>query len=389
MKKTYSTSFWILCIHMLLFFVSFNLIVPELNDYITSLGGADEKWLILGLWTLAAAIARPFSGKIADNFGRKSTIFIGVIVSIVISFLYPFFTSITAFLTLRFLHGFSTGFQPTGATALVGDIIPQGRRGEAMGIFSMTISIGFGLGNYFSTTIFQHFQINGLFVASGICGLIALSLVMLIKEEKKPKIDFNLRNIIPKWNEIFAPEVVQPSVFMFITAIIAGIYYLIVPDFSTHLGMDEKGIFWLFYTFTSLGTRFLAGKAADKYGYRNNILVGLTIEIISGVMCAYATTPFEFLLAASLFGIGGGMMTPAIFAWTADLANPVFKGRGIGTMFIALELGIATGGFITQKIYDNNIENFTNVYLFGVLLCFVGLAYLWFTKNRKTITYND
>ena len=50
---------------MLLFFISFNLIVPELNDYITSLGGADEKWLILGLWTLAAAIARPFSGKIA------------------------------------------------------------------------------------------------------------------------------------------------------------------------------------------------------------------------------------------------------------------------------------------------------------------------------------
>ena len=65
--------------------------LPELNDYITSLGGADEKWLILGLWTLAAAIARPFSGKIADNFGRKSTIFIGVIVSILISFMYPFF----------------------------------------------------------------------------------------------------------------------------------------------------------------------------------------------------------------------------------------------------------------------------------------------------------
>ncbi len=384
-KKTYSASFWILCIHMLLFFISFNLIIPELNDYITSLGGADQKWLILGLWTLAAAIARPFSGKIADNFGRKSTIFIGVIVSIVISFIYPFFSSITAFLTLRFLHGFSTGFQPTGATALVGDIIPQGRRGEAMGIFSMTISIGFGLGNYFSTTIFQHFQINGLFIASGLCGIIALSLVLLIKEEEKPKVDFNLRNIIPKWNEIIGREVLQPTVFMFITATIAGIYYLLVPDFSTHLGMEEKGIFWLFFTATSLGTRFLAGKAADKYGYRNNLLVGLSIEVVSGLLCAYATTPFDFLLAASLFGIGAGMITPAIFAWTADLANPVFKGRGIGTMFIALEVGIALGGLITQKVYDNNPENFKHAFLFGVLLCVVGLAYLWFTKKRKII----
>jgi len=360
--------------------------VPELNDYITSLGGANEKWLILGLWTCAAAIARPFSGKIADNFGRKSTIFIGVIVSILISFMYPIFTSITAFLTLRFLHGFSTGFQPTGATALVGDIIPQGRRGEAMGIFSMTISIGFGLGNYFSTAIFQHFEMNGLFVASGLCGIIALSLVMLIKEEKKPKAELTLRNIIPKWNEFFGKEVIQPTVLMFITAIIAGIYYLIVPDFSTHLGMEEKGVFWLFFTLTSLGTRFLAGKAADKYGYRNNLIVGLSIEIISGLLCAYASTPFEFLLAASLYGIGGGMMTPAIFAWTADLANPVFKGRGIGTMFIALEVGIATGGFVTQKIYDNNPENFKLTYLFGVLMCVIGLIYLWFTRNKKTVS---
>jgi MFS family permease len=370
---------------MLLFFISFNLMLPELNAYLTSLGGADEKWLILGLWTLAAAISRPFSGKIADNFGRKSTIFIGVIVSIVISFMYPLFTSITAFLTLRFLHGFSTGFQPTGATALVSDIIPQGRRGEAMGIFSMTTSIGFGLGNYFSTTIFQYYQINGLFVASGLCGLIALSLVLVIKEEKKPKADFNLRNIIPKWNEIIGREVIQPTVFMFITATIAGIYYLIVPDFSTHLGMEAKGVFWLFFTFTSLGTRFLAGKAADKYGYRNNLLVGLSIEIISGLLCAYATSPFEFMLGASLYGIGGGMMTPAIFAWTADLANPAFKGRGIGTMFIALEIGIALGGFVTQKIYDNNTENFKLTFLFGVLLCVIGLAYLWFTKNRKPL----
>ena len=357
--------------------------LPELYDYITSLGGADEKWLIMSLWTLAAAITRPFSGKIADNFGRKSTIFIGVIVSIIISFMYPFFTSITAFLTLRFLHGFSTGFQPTGATALVSDIIPQGKRGEAMGIFSMTTSIGFGLGNYFSTAIFQHYQINGLFIASGLCGIIALSLVLLIKEEKKPKVNFNVRNIIPKWNEIIAPEVLQPTIFMFITATIAGIYYFIVPDFSTHLGMEEKGIFWLFFTFTSLGTRFLAGKAADKYGYRNNILVGLSIEIISGILCAYATTPFEFLFAASLFGIGGGMMTPAIFAWTADLANPAFKGRGIGTMFIALELGIALGSLVTQNIYNNNTDNFKLTFLFGVLLCVIGLAYLWYTKNRK------
>jgi len=40
---------------------SFNLIIPELNDFITELGGADKKGLIFVLFTLSSAIARPFS----------------------------------------------------------------------------------------------------------------------------------------------------------------------------------------------------------------------------------------------------------------------------------------------------------------------------------------
>ena len=61
--KDYPRAFWVLCLNMLVFMVSFNMILPEMNEYLTDLGGADKKWMILGLWTFAAALARPFSGK--------------------------------------------------------------------------------------------------------------------------------------------------------------------------------------------------------------------------------------------------------------------------------------------------------------------------------------
>jgi MFS family permease len=382
MDKTYSKAFWVLCVHMLLFFISFNLIIPESLNYLRSLGGEDYLWMILGLWTIAAAIARPFSGKIADNFGRKKTMLIGVTVSIIVSFLYPVFSSVTAFLVLRFLHGFSTGFQPTGATALVGDLIPPHKRGEAMGIFSMMISIGFGLGNYFSTFIFNAYKMDGIFIASGILGVIAFSLAMMIDEPKKPKQKITFDNAFPKLNEIIAPEVLHPTMIMFITATMAGLYYVIVPDFSEFLGIAGKGDFWLYFTATSLFMRFIAGKAADKYGFRLNIIVGLSVEIISGLVCAYSTTPTMFFTGAAIFGIGGGMMTPAVFAWTTNLANPVFKGRGLSTMFIALEIGIALGNFFGQSIFDYK-KNYSHVFLFGVFLCVLGLIYLFFTKTNK------
>jgi len=381
MKKTYSASFWILCAHMLLFFVSFNLLIPELNDYITSLGGADDKWKIMAFWTISAALTRPFSGKLADNFGRKKPIFIGVIISIIVSFMYPYFLSVTAFLVLRFLHGFSTGFQPTGATALVTDFIPKEKRGEAMGIFSLTISIGYGLGNYFSTAIFQQYNINGLFFASGLFGLIALSLIFFIKEEKPKKMKANWNNIVPKWNEIIAPEVIQPTIIMFLTAMFAGLFYLLVPDMTSYFNRPEKGMYWGVFTISTIGVRFFAGRFADKYGRRINILIGLILYFIVALMCAKATTFGFFISSAIVFGIGSGFMSPAIFAWTTDLSNPNFKGRGLGTMFIALEIGIALGNFIAQKFYQNKVENFDNVFYFGATLAIFGLIYLFFTRN--------
>ncbi len=368
---------------MLLFFVSFNLLIPELNDYLTSLGGADDKWKIFAYWTISAAITRPFSGKIADNFGRKKPIFIGVIISIIISFMYPYFLSVSGFLLLRFLHGFSTGFQPTGATALVADVIPKEKRGEAMGIFSLTISIGYGLGNYFSTAIFQQYDINGLFVSSGIFGLIALSLIFFIKEEPPIKKELKLKNIVPQLNEIFAPEVIQPTVIMLLTAIFAGQFYLLVPDMSSHFGMAEKGLYWGIFTASTIGVRFFAGRFADKFGRRINILIGLSLYILVSIMCISATTSTLFLSSAVLFGIGSGFMSPAIFAWTTDLANPKFKGRGLATMFIALEIGIAVGNYIAQQLYQNKSENFSNVFYFGATLGIAGLIYMFFTRHSK------
>jgi MFS family permease len=85
MFSGYGRNFWILCTAMLMFMISFNLIIPELNDFITMLGGEDQKGLIISLFTISAGISRPFSGKLADKIGRKPVMIIGVVVSFIIS----------------------------------------------------------------------------------------------------------------------------------------------------------------------------------------------------------------------------------------------------------------------------------------------------------------
>ena len=395
---TYPMAFWIMCLHMLLFMFSIYMIIPELNQYITELGGPDKKWLIFGLWTIAAGISRPVSGKIADNISRKSVMYFGVIVSITSFFLYPFFATVAGFLILRFIHGFSTGFQPTGASALIADVIPKGKRGQAMGIFGVTFTIGMTLGQGIASTVKAAYDMDGLFMSGAILGIASLILLFFVAEDKSiveknaKEQGFNSlsQKVIPRVDEVIGLEVLQPAVVMFMTASLAGLYFLLIPDLSEHIGFTNKGYFWVVYAGFTILTRLVAGRMVDLYGARNNLFICCVLLIIASLVTGFAEGPVSFQVGAALYGLGSGIGSPAIFTWTADLSNPLYKGRGMGTMFIALEFGILFGNFIGQQVYYNKPENFKLAFLVGTLLVLIALIFLILTRRtdrNKTELY--
>ena len=168
MLQRYTIQFWLLCLSTLLFFFSFTIIIPELPDYITSLGGGDYKGFTIGLFTISAGLSRPISGKLADLIGRRPVMIFGGLVCVVVSFFYPLFSSVFGFLFLRFIHGMSTGFMPTGTVAYIADIVPSDRRGEAMGLVGVMNNVGLMSGNALSTSIVSMIGLNNLFLLSGL-----------------------------------------------------------------------------------------------------------------------------------------------------------------------------------------------------------------------------
>ena len=106
--RLFSTPFLLLCLSHALFAASFNMMIPELPSYLSSLGGAEYKGLIIALFTLTAGISRPFSGKLTDKVGRLFVMYVGTAACVLCGLLYPVLTTVGGFLLLRFLHGFST-----------------------------------------------------------------------------------------------------------------------------------------------------------------------------------------------------------------------------------------------------------------------------------------
>jgi len=368
---------------MFFFMTSFNLILPELNNYISILDGADKKGLIITLFTISAAISRPFSGKLSDTIGRKKVIYLGIICSFFVMLIYPFSCSVLFFLILRFLHGFSAGFAPTGATALLTDLIPEKSRGHAMGIWGTFISLGIGVGQTLGSWIYLSFGFTILFLIGALFSLIAFILVFWIKETLVNQQKFNFKLLRISWKDVFEPNVLPAAFVMLLSAMCSGMIFVLTPDLSTYLGISNKGFFFGIYVIATILIRLLTSSLSDRIGREKTLLIGCFILVISMLLVGTSNSIVSYIIAAIIFGIATGITSPTMFAWTADLSHEDRRGVGAGTMFIALEFGIMFGALLTLVSYDSTKSTIFLTFLIGAIMATIACIYLIVIIARK------
>lgn len=367
--------------------ISFNVLLPEMNEFLSDLGGEDLKGLIIALFTIFAGLSRPFSGKLSDRIGRKKVMLIGMAIGALITLLYPLSGVVFFFLTLRLFHGFSAGFLPTGATAMVSDILTPDQRGRGMGIWGVFTSLGIGVGQYLGTPLKQLFGMNGLFMIATASCLFAGILIAFLKETLPETEKFRWSMLKLKWEDVLDPSVMPAAIVMFLSAVSSGIVFVITPDMGTYLGIENKGWFFGIYVLSTIFIRLFGSGISDRIGRRKTLIGGMIVMVMSMATVAFSNSVELYTTGAVLFGVATGISSPTLFAWTADLSKPERRGVGSGTLFIALEFGILLGAASTLVSYDNSITSIPAVFLFGSLLSGIAIVYLiWHLKFRHSHT---
>jgi MFS family permease len=378
----YTKDFMLLSASSFLFFASFNMLIPELPGYLTNMGGGAYIGLIIALFTLTAGISRPFSGKLTDSIGRIPVMVFGALVSAAVSLMYPLMANVTGFLALRLVHGFSTGFTPTGTSAYVADIAPATRRGEALGMHSLFASLGMAAGPALGGYIASISSMNVLFVASAVVALLSVAIVLRLQETMTQKQPLHPRLLKLGRNDIFEPRVVHPSMVLFFLLFAFGVILTLVPGLSASLGIQNKGLFFAVFTLASITVRFFAGKASDRWGRVPVLLVSSLTMILALYLIGHATTRTELFVGAVIFGFSSGMTSPTISAWTIDLSLEQARGKALATMFIALEAGIGLGALLSGWLFDQETQNFAFVFNVAMGMAVMAFFYLMVVALR-------
>jgi len=359
------------------------MIVPELPNYLSSLGGEDYKGLIISLFTMSAGLSRPFSGKLADTVGRIPLMIFGTVVCIVCSLLYPILTSVAGFLLLRFFHGFSTGFKPTAATAFAADIVPVHRRGEAMGIMGVSMNLGASLFPPLGSYLMLEFSMETMFYASSGIAILSVILLLGLKEslENPQKIRFDHLKLQRK--DIIAKEAIPVAIVALFVYFSFGILLTVTPDHAEYVGMRNKGLLFTSFTIFAVLSRAIAGKVSDHYGRIPVIKLSVILVAIALVFLGFASNATLLMAASGALGFTTGIAAPAVFAWVIDISPEDSRGRYMATVYIALEIGIGVGALLSAWIYSNEYDNLKMTYISAAIITSFAFFYLQFIYSGK------
>ncbi|MEW2426584.1 MFS transporter [Micromonospora sp. NPDC047644] len=118
-----------------------------------------------------------------------------------------------------------------------------------------------------------------------------------------------------------------------------------VPVLTTELGASTAEVQWMInaYALVLSGLLLTAGSAADRYGRRRMLLVGLVLFGVGSLAAGLASISGQLIAARAGMGVGGALLVTATLAVAMQVFDATERSRAIGIWAATSALGFAVG----------------------------------------------
>jgi len=386
-NKMWNKDFILLIMSNFLMYITYYAVISALPIYLVSDLHATKSQVgvVVGTYTIASVLVRPFSGFTIDRFGRRTIFLLALIIYSLLFAGYLVAISLTSIIILRFAQGLTWGFTTVSGSTIAVDIIPTSKRGEGIGYFALSTTLGMSVGPVIGLFICHQWGYITMFVSGLFISVASLVCASAVHQRKRFLVG---KRIQFKWNSLFDKNSILPSLNVFITMTTYGGLLSFIALYGREIGVQNSSLFFLIFSIGIAASRLTAGKVFDKKGPRMIITLCIILLIIGFPLLASAKNEIVFYISAIIIGFGNGVIFPTFQSMVNNLAETGHRGVANSTLYTAVDLGMGFGmimaGLIAQHI------SISAIFWISTLVCAVGLVFfrlfvLKFYEKHKSI----
>lgn len=332
------------------------LALPVLSIYAKGMPGSDAflAGLAIGAYGLTQAIFQIPYGLWSDKIGRKPILISSTLIFILGSFLSAYGSyqeSINLLIAGRLLQGM--GAVSSVVMALLADMTREEVRTRAMATVGASIGMAFAFGMVLGPLIAAHFGLAGVFLFTGILGVISLPYILFgIKEPQRvvhhddAEFTYSYLGSVLKDRNLLRMDFGMFVLHMTLTAV-----FTVVPLIFAHQHVIELKDLWEIYLlmfFVGLTLMVPSTIIAEKKGKIKEVkLIGVSVLLLSFLMFVLFKENFYMsVLAVVVYFTGFMMLEPIMPSLMSKYADPRLKGTASGVFNTSQLLGAFLGGAV-------------------------------------------
>lgn len=380
-------SIWAVHLATLAFFLGIMIVAPIISPFSISLGATP---LIIGflsaLTSITAFIMRPIFGLISDRGYRFETMMLGAFLGCIAALIYASSSNIWIFAVARIIHGLaSASFLPASISTAI-DLAPPDRVGETLGwrstMFGVSQLAGPGIGGYISDLT----NYNTTFIATLILSMVSLGVLFIARRwaGKYTSERVERRSSFRDIRRLFKLTFICPMIAVAFHAISYSGVFTFLPALYKELGFGASvyGLYASVQGGFSILTRATSGRIADRKGPIPVASLGLILVIVSYLLLYVNYLPPVAYIAASIFGIGLGLIVPSLqLLALGDLPSEI-RGFASGIYIMAFDLGFLLGPLI-MGYYIELTGSYTSILTLFPIFATISFIAIQFARLAK------
>jgi len=374
--RGYPNAFWVLTLATFIDMLGSFILYPFYALYITERFGVGmiEVGLLFSIFSVGNIFGGVIGGALADKYGRRAMILIGLVVSGIGSVLMGLVDNLHSFYILAAFLGLIGNFGGPARQAMVADLLPNEKQTKGFGIirvaFNVSAVIGPLLGGVIATRSFML-----LFIADAVSSIITAVIVYFVIPETKPQtVDKKSQETVFKTLIGYTKVIMDWKFMLFlgVSAITVLVYMQMNSTLSVFLrdihGFPTQSFGYLLSMNAIMVVllQFWITKKISKYAPMKMMAFGAVFLMIGFGMYGFISEPYLFFVAMAIITVGECIVYPLGQSTAASFAPEDKRGRYMAVYgfqwMIPNLFGVVVAGLIWVNIGPNWVW-----YLAGIL----------------------